>query len=123
MPDRLPLALYVGPAHILAAVNETWRTVFVGDPPLGMPAREAFMGSMWPQFCDTLDTAYRTGREQRFPCPDHDSTVVILPLREAGRVVALVTGCQLERIAPMLGSPRLPAPSPALTAPLPAEPR
>jgi hypothetical protein len=117
MPDRVPIARYDGPGHILADVNEAWRAVFVGDPPIGVPAREAFVGGRWSQFCDAMDDAWDYAEVRYYPCPDHDSTVVIVPLLERGRLVALATGCGLERIAPMPG-----ATAPDAAAPLPMEP-
>lgn len=108
MSHRAPLALYVGRDHILTAVNETWATLFVGDPPIGMPAREAFLGPGWPEFVAQLDAAWATGETTYAPCEPHHSTVVIAPLWESGQLVGLVTGCGLERLAPMPASlPRL----------------
>ena len=104
MPHRLPVAVYFGPDHVLIHVNETWRTLFVGDPPLEMPAREAFMGEGWMRFIRAMDDAYRTGEKRYTPCEDHDSTVVILPLKDGERTTGLVTACRLERIAPMPGA-------------------
>lgn len=101
MPHRLPVAVYCGPDHILVHVNEVWRTLFEGEPPLEMPAREAFMGEGWAAFVRAMDDAYRSGEKRYTPCDDHDSTVVILPLKEDGRTVGLVTACRLERVAPM----------------------
>lgn len=113
---RLPVAVYLGPGHVLAHVNETWRTVFDGDPPIGVPAREAFLDDMWPLFVDAMDRAWRTGEKQYVPCPDHHSTVVVLPVMEQGAPVAIVTACGLERIARMPAARPLP-----LTATVPAE--
>ena len=111
MPHRIPLALYVGPAHVLAETNETWDTVFGREPPIGVPAVEAFEGPGWGDFIKALDRAWETGEPSYAPCEDHDSQVVILPLLEQGQVVALVTGCALERIGPMRASRPLPLPA------------
>lgn len=122
MTSRLPVAVYLTPGHVLTYVNETWRTLFVGEPPIGIPAREAFLGDGWGVFIDAMDRAWDTGEKQYTPCEDHDSTVVILPLREGDRTVAIVTACRLERVAPMPGA-RLPSqadPAPR-AASLPAE--
>lgn len=110
MPGRLvPFALYVGRDHILTDANETWRDLYVGPVPIGCPAREVFRGKMGQLFVEALDRARDTGEDQRSPCPDHESFVVITPLLEGSRVVGLVSCCGLERLGPMLAS--LPAQS------------
>lgn len=109
----LPLALYVGPAHVLADVNQTWLDVYGFDPPLGVPAVEAFEGPGWLEFVRAMDDAWSSGQRRSVPCDPHESHVVILPLWERGRVVALVTGCGLEKHALMPASRPLPLPTTA----------
>lgn len=104
LPHRLPVAVYLGADHVLVYVNEVWRALFVGEPPLEVPAREAFIGEGWNRFIRAMDLAYATGEKVYTECEDHDSTVVILPLKEGSQTVGLATACRLERIAPMPGS-------------------
>lgn len=115
MPQNtIPLALYVGPALVLAAVNEVWKRLYPGDPPLGVPAREAFTGEAWEDVIRTMERAMVTGETLRAACSHDPEGLVIRPLPPTpGLPRAVVTACSLARLAPIL--PSLGAPSDRLS--------
>lgn len=106
MPNHtIPLALYVGPALVLADVNEVWRRLYPGEPPIGVPAREAFTGKAWEDVIRAMERAMATGETLRAPCSHDPEGLVIRPLpRLPGQPPAVVTACSLGRLAPILPS-------------------
>lgn len=108
--NTIPLALYVGPALVLAAVNHVWRSLYPGDPPIGVPAREAFTGDAWTRVIEAMERTLATGIEGHAPCSHDPEGLIILRLPdEPGRPPAVVTACSLSRLAPI--PPRLDEPT------------
>lgn len=56
----LIMSLYLGPALVMAAVNDAWREAY-GVPALGIPLREAWTDPVWRPVQQAMDDVYRTG--------------------------------------------------------------
>lgn len=107
MAHPIPLALYVGAGLVLTAVNDCWRSLYPAEPPLGVPAREAFSGDAWLTMIRAMEETLATGVEGRAPCSHDPDGLIIRRLPELpGRERAVVTACSLARLAPI--DPSLP---------------
>lgn len=107
---NIPMALYVGPALVLAKVNATWERLYVGTPPIGVPAIEAFTGEAWETVIRVMQRTLETGEMGRAPCThDPDGLYVIRLPDEPGLPPAVVTFCSLASLSPIRPhQPRLP---------------
>lgn len=105
MHQPLALALFLGAHHVLRAVNDEYLAVTSEDPPIGVPACEAWADPVWRPVQKAMDEVYRSGEAQVLAMPTGDLT--ISAYRREGLVVGVVTAHL--RTAPTPAMSRVPA--------------
>jgi hypothetical protein len=100
----MTLCLFVGPCHLMAAVNEAWRARYK-EPTFGIPTREAWTDPVWRPLQVLMDSVYETGE------------VAMLPWAEGICVIAPVTvrGQRGVGVAHVPAQPQTPGSDPRST--------
>ena len=88
------VGLFMGPAHVLVAVNDGW----VGEAPIGLPVSEAYPEPEYRYVQERMGMVYRTGIPVAVELDGR--TMTIGPLREQGRVVGVGTYYAPARTSP-----------------------
>jgi len=98
-------ALFMGRGLVLAAVSESWSSTQWPEPPIGLPVSEAWIDEAWEPVRALMREVFDTGVPYSTIVPG--AVVMIVPVREQGQVVGVVT----ERVA--VAPTPLPLPAPA----------
>jgi hypothetical protein len=76
------LCLFVGPCHVMVAVNNAWVERF-GEPTFGIPTREAWADPVWRPVQVLMDSVYATGEVGMLPWAE--GICVIAPVTVLGQ--------------------------------------
>jgi len=84
---NVAVALFVGPAHVCARVNDSFVELYPGREMVGIPVREAIAEAEFRDLFDLMDECYRT--RQEIWCAFRGGTLGVLPRENGGVAICL----------------------------------